>query len=389
MNTNANGLQDTGSDLQPNERTTVISGKGGKIRVPELRQIITGTPVLAAKDGMYVTFGGKFDAFCPNAELGDAQLGKPALFRVTSARNEEAVATLSRKQALAWEKVAEATTEVGPTFVKVLKVARKRHNNEVTGLSVEFAQGAATGLVAHIPYWETNRTDELNSLVGKVIAAVITEASPDKGGENGLLVASHNKAFAKNTTKAVHAVKTGEKLEGKIMKFIFADKKDKHPSALIYVTKLVEDKNSDTYQTEHVIYGLVPKSELPGYPNKLGTDTLKIGDTVTAQVLRINVNERRVVFGLRHEERAAYLSGIERGHVLVGQVSRILDFGVFIDLGHGIEGLLRNEDLRKVKGKREKLAVNDQVKIVVLQNDTVKSRLLLSRKALGAEGLAL
>jgi ribosomal protein S1 len=90
---------------------------------------------------------------------------------------------------------------------------------------------------------------------------------------------------------------------------------------------------------------------------------------------------------MRSEERADFLSQIEEGHVLVGTIARSLPFGYFVDLGSGIEGLLRVQSLRNVNKQPEKLAIGSEVKVVVLQNDRVKDKLLLGRRELPVQYL--
>jgi ribosomal protein S1 len=383
MYTNSTALQ--GADNAPqanNQRITKSSNN--KLHTVQEKEFILGVPSIIGKDGMFVTLGGKHDGYCPISDIGDAKVGERYLFKVMSSNNEDAMPTLSRSKAQLWESITALAQTAEPTLVRVLKIARAKNGNAVTGLSVIFEDGALKGTVGHLPTWELNRNSDLGSLVGQLIAATVTEIAPHKGGKNGLVLLSHIKAFGENTRLAVSRVKVGETIEAKVLKFIKAAKGDEHPSVLVTFTKSVEIDGMEEVQHLHA---MIHKTEISGYPHKKATDFLKVGDTVKTQVLRASTEKKTVVLGMRSQERAEYLSQIEEGHILSGTVARSLPFGYFVDLGSGIEGLLRVQSLRNVNKQPEKFELGAEVKVVVLVNDRAKDKLLLGRRELPTQFL--
>jgi ribosomal protein S1 len=384
MYTNSTALQGADNALQANNQRT-IKTNSNKLHTAQEREFIMGVPSTIGKNGMCVTLGGKHDGYCPISDIGDAKVGERTLFKVMSSNNEDAMPTLSRSKAQLWESITSLAQSAEPTLVKVLKVAHGKNGNAVTGLSVMFEDGAAKGTIGHMPSWELARNTDLNSLVGQVIAAAVTEVAPHKGGKNGLVLLSHTRAFGENTKAAVSHVKIGEPIEAKVLKFINAAKNDEHPSVLVTFTKNVEVDGVEEVQHLHAI---IHKTEVKGYPHKKATDFLKVGDTIKTQVLRASTEKRTVVLGMRAEERAEFLSQIEAGHVLVGTIARSLPgVGFFVDLGSGIEGFLRVQSLRSVNKQPETLKIGSEVKVVVLVNDRVKDKLLLGRRELPAQYL--
>jgi ribosomal protein S1 len=383
MYTNSKALQGVVNALQTNNQSSV-KANSNKLHTAQEREFILGVPSIIGKDGMFVTLGGKFDGYCPISDIGDAKIGERTLFKVMSSNNEDAMPTLSRSKAQVWESITTLAQSAEPTLVKVLKVAHGKNGNAVTGLSVMFEEGSVKGTIGHMPSWELSRNTDLNGLVGQVIAASVTEVAPQKGGKNGLVLLSHMKAFGENTREAVSRVRIGETIEAKVLKFIKAAKGDEHPSVLVTFTKAVE---VDGIQEVQHLHAMIHKTEVSGYPHKKATEFLKVGDTIKTQVLRASTDKRTVVLGMRSEERADFLSQIEEGHVLVGTIARSLPFGYFVDLGSGIEGLLRVQSLRNVNKQPEKLAIGSEVKVVVLQNDRVKDKLLLGRRELPVQYL--
>jgi ribosomal protein S1 len=383
MYTNSKALQGAVNALQTNNQSSV-KANSNKLHTAQEREFILGVPSIIGKDGMFVTLGGKFDGYCPISDIGDAKIGERTLFKVMSSNNEDAMPTLSRSKAQVWESITTLAQSAEPTLVKVLKVAHGKNGNAVTGLSVMFEEGAIKGAIGHMPSWELSRNTDLNGLVGQVIAASVTEVAPQKGGKNGLVLLSHIKAFGENTREAVSRVRIGETIEAKVLKFIKAAKGDEHPSVLVTFAKAVEVDGIEEVQHLHA---MIHKTEVSGYPHKKATEFLKVGDTIKTQVLRASTDKRTVVLGMRSEERADFLSQIEEGHVLVGTIARSLPFGYFVDLGSGIEGLLRVQSLRNVNKQPEKLAIGSEVKVVVLQNDRAKDKLLLGRRELPVQYL--
>lgn len=384
MYNNSKALLSAEDALQVNNQSSAKRKGGYGLRTAQEREFITGVPNIISNDGMFVTLGAKFDGFCPTSEIGDAKLSERTLFKVMSSNNEDAMPTISRLKAQVWESITTLAQLAQPTVVKVLKVARNKKGNASTGLSVMFEDGAAKGFVGHMPTWELPRNADLNAMVGQVIAATVTEVAPQKGGKNGLVLLSHTRAFGENSREAVSRIKIGEQIDAKVLKFIKAAKDDEHPSVLVTFERVVERDGIEEVQHCHA---MIHKTEVSGYPQRKATDFIKVGDTIQANVMRASTDKRTVALGMRLGERAEFLSQIEEGHVLVGRIARSLPFGYFVDLGAGIEGLLRTQSLRRIHGQLEKLEISSEVKVVVLQNDRVRDKLLLGRRELPVQFL--
>jgi small subunit ribosomal protein S1 len=113
-----------------------------------------------------------------------------------------------------------------------------------------------------------------------------------------------------------------------------------------------------------------------------------LGDRLEARVIEMDRNRNNVVLSRRvvleegrKEERAAILTKLEKGQILPGAVSSIVDFGAFVDLG-GIDGLVHISELSwsHVNHPSEVVKVGDEVEVMVLDVDLDRERISLGLK---------
>jgi small subunit ribosomal protein S1 len=142
-------------------------------------------------------------------------------------------------------------------------------------------------------------------------------------------------------------------------------------------------------ELEQGIEGLVHVSEMTWskrmkHPSKL----VNVGDQVEAVVLNVNPTERRISLGLKQLETNPWESLHEKfpvGAVVEGKVRNLTDFGAFIEIEDGIDGLVHVSNLswtKRVKHPSEVLKKGDKVKAIVLAIEPDQRRLSLGVKQL-------
>ncbi|HEV2022614.1 MAG TPA: 30S ribosomal protein S1 [Terriglobales bacterium] len=142
-------------------------------------------------------------------------------------------------------------------------------------------------------------------------------------------------------------------------------------------------------ELEQGIEGLVHVSEMSWskrtkHPSKL----VKVNDQVEAQVLDVNPTDRRISLGLRQLAANPWDTLAEKypvGTPVEGRVRNLTDFGAFIEVEDGIDGLVHVSDLswtKRVKHPSEVLKKGDKVKAVVLAIDPKTRRMSLGVKQL-------
>jgi small subunit ribosomal protein S1 len=142
-------------------------------------------------------------------------------------------------------------------------------------------------------------------------------------------------------------------------------------------------------ELEQGIEGLVHVSEMTWskrmkHPSKL----VNVGDQVEAVVLNVNPTERRISLGLKQLESNPWESLHEKfpvGAIVEGKVRNLTDFGAFIEIEDGIDGLVHVSNLswtKRVKHPSEVLKKGDKVKAIVLAIEPDQRRLSLGVKQL-------
>lgn len=114
-----------------------------------------------------------------------------------------------------------------------------------------------------------------------------------------------------------------------------------------------------------------------------------VGKTLRLKVLEINRNRRNVVLSCKdvleqeyQEAKTRLFASLKEGQVASGTVRRLTDFGAFIDLGSGVEGLLHVSEMAwsRVRHPSDVLKVGEAVKVMVLNVDRERERISLGLK---------
>jgi len=142
-------------------------------------------------------------------------------------------------------------------------------------------------------------------------------------------------------------------------------------------------------ELEQGIEGLVHVSEMTWskrakHPSKI----VSVGQQVETVVLNVNPQERRISLGLKQLEANPWETLQEKypiGSTVEGRVRNLTDFGAFVEIEDGIDGLVHVSNLswtKRVKHPSEVLKKGDKVKTIVLGIDTEQRRLSLGVKQL-------
>ena len=145
-------------------------------------------------------------------------------------------------------------------------------------------------------------------------------------------------------------------------------------------------------ELEPGVEGLIHVSEMSWskrvkHPSKV----LTVGDEVEAMVLQVDVSERRISLGLKQVEPNPWQELAEKyqtGSRIQGKVRNLTDFGAFVEVEEGIDGLIHISDMswnKRVSHPSEVLTKGDDVDAIVLNVDAENQRLSLGLKQLGED----
>ncbi len=119
-----------------------------------------------------------------------------------------------------------------------------------------------------------------------------------------------------------------------------------------------------------------------GHPSEL----YKIGDRITVKVLQFDRERERVSLGIKQLTPDPWLNADEKypiGTKLVGRVVSLTDYGAFVEVEPGVEGLIHVSEMswtRRIRHPSQILKVGDEVEVMVLNIDVEKKRISLGMK---------
>jgi small subunit ribosomal protein S1 len=118
-------------------------------------------------------------------------------------------------------------------------------------------------------------------------------------------------------------------------------------------------------------------------------DVYTKGQLVQAVVLKVDVENERLSLGIKQLEPDPWSLAPDKykaGTIVTGKVTSLTDFGVFVELEEGVEGLIHVSELsrEKVASAKEFAAVGDALEAVVLSCDPRERRISLSIKSMHA-----
>ncbi|MFA5514915.1 MAG: 30S ribosomal protein S1 [Desulfuromonadales bacterium] len=258
---------------------------------------------------------------------------------------------------------------------------------------------------------ENQRADTLKTLTeGQEIEGVVKNLTDygcfiDLGGIDGLLHITDMSWGRVNHPSDILGV--GDKIKVKVLKFDrerervslglkqitpdpWLDVEEKFPVSARVRGKVVSLTDYGAFiELEEGVEGLIHVSEMSWtkrikHPNKI----LNIGDEVDSLVLALDIPNRRISLGLKQAETNPWEVIGEKfpiGTIIEGQVKNLTDFGIFVGVDEGIDGLVHISDLswtKRIKHPSELYKKGDIVRAVVLNIDRENERFSLGVKQL-------
>jgi len=327
---------------------------------------VTGFVKCRTKGGMIVDVFG-IEAFLPGSQIDvkpirdyDQYVGKTMEFKVVKINHEFKNVVVSHK-ALIEADIEEQKKEIIGQLEKgqVLEGVVKN----VTSYGVFIDLGGVDGLI-HITDLSWSRINHPNEVVDldQKLNVVILDFDDNKSRiQLGL------KQLEKHPWDALgDEINIGDKVKGKVV--VIADY-----GAFIEVAEGVE--------------GLIHVSEMSWSTHlRSAQDFVKVGDEVEAQVLTLDREERKLSLGMKQlapDPWTDITSKYPVGSRHKGIVRNFTNFGVFVELEEGIDGLIYISDLswtKKIKHPSEFVNVSDVLEVEVLELDVDGRKLSLGHK---------
>ena len=163
---------------------------------------------------------------------------------------------------------------------------------------------------------------------------------------------------------------------------------EKYPPGSVVEGKVRNIANYGAFvEIEEGIDGLLHVSDL-SWTKKIGhpSEVLKKSETVRAVVLSVDQEKQRIALGLKQMQEDPWTTVIPAnyrpGMVVRGHVTKIANFGVFVELEPGLEGLLHISEIsdQKVEKPEDQLKVGQELEVKILRVDSDERKIGLSLK---------
>jgi small subunit ribosomal protein S1 len=118
------------------------------------------------------------------------------------------------------------------------------------------------------------------------------------------------------------------------------------------------------------------------------SEVVSKGDKVTCIVLNVDQERKRIALGLKQMNNDPWEGDIpgryKPNEIKTGKVTKLTNFGVFVELEPGLEGLLHISELaeHKVESPEDVVKVGDEIEVKILRVDAADRKIGLSRKRL-------
>ncbi len=283
--------------------------------------------------------------------------------------------------------------------VRVLKLNRKRGNAVVSHrvlLEEELLARKSQALAS---------IEEGGEVTGVVKNLTDYGAFIDLGGIDGLLHVS-DLSYG-NVTHPSEVVHVGDRVTAKVLKFDrekerislglkqmlpdpwFEIEKNYPPQSRV-VGRVVSITDYGAFvELEPGVEGLIHISEMTWSRRmKHPTKVVRVGDRIEAVVLEIKPRDRRISLGLKQLEPDPWTTVADRysiGSVVEGRVRKLADFGAFVEIEEGVDGLVHVSDMSwtaHIKHPSELVKKGQVVQAVILNIDAGNRRLSLGMKQL-------
>ena len=356
----------SGQLVLSHRKARVIKAWGRVNHAHDKDEIVSGFVKCRTKGGMIVDVFG-IEAFLPGSQIDvkpirdyDQYVNKTMEFKVVKINHEFKNVVVSHK-ALIEADIEEQKKEIIGQLEKgqVLEGTVKN----ITSYGVFIDLGGVDGLIhiTDLSWSRINHPSEILELDQKLNVVILDFDDNKSRIQLGLKQLSEHP-----WEKLSETLKEGEKVKGKVV--VIADY-----GAFVEIEEGVE--------------GLVHVSEMSWSTHlRSAQDFVKVGDQIEAVILTIDRESRKMSLGIKQitpDPWTDITSKYPIGSKHSGLVRNFTNFGVFIELEEGIDGLVYISDLswtKKVKHPSEVLALGDKIDVIVLELDVEGRKLSLGHK---------
>lgn len=347
-------------ELSPDEMERLAQAQP-RSTAPDERGRVNGIVIQIRNDDVIIDLGGKSEAFVPLSEFDPAQPPEPGQshsFVMQGIDQDSGMMRLSLR---------EARLDADIQSLKIGDVLELR----VTGVNVGGLELKSERIRAFMPksQVELHRVDDFSQFIGRKLECEISEI--DRKGRN--LVVSRRKILERQREEEREAARS-TLTEGEV-----------RTGAVKRITDF------GAFVDIGGIEGLLRVGDMSyarvGHPK----DVVKVGEQIQVKVLKIDHKKDRIALGMKQlapDPWEVVDANYRAGATVEGRVTKLMNFGAFVELEPGVEGLIPVSEMswtQRVHHPKDVLSEGDNVRVSVLTVDAGKRKLSLSLKALAED----
>jgi len=343
------------------EDLTRLSAAPPRESAPDEHGRIQGRIVSIKGTDVFVDVGGKAEGIIPLDEFEPDE--PPVVGQVLSLIPHG----FDRESGLMRLSLREAKVEANLESLRVGDVVKAR----VTGSNIGGLELRVHGLRGFMPMSQVDlvRHDDFASFIGRWLECEVTEI--DRRGKN--LVLSRRRVLEREREEERQQLRF-QLAEGQVRKGV--------------VRRLTD---FGAFVDLGGIDGLLHVSDLSYSRVNHPRELLREGQEIEVKVLKVDLVKDRISLGLKQLQPDPWTFAEAKykvGDTVEGRVTRLMDFGAFVELEPGIEGLIPVSEMswtQRITHPKDILKVGDPVRVAVLAIDAAKRKLSLSLKALAQD----
>lgn len=324
--------------------------------------VVEGTVISSNQDEVMVNINYMADGILPKAELPDAnplsfQAGQKLKVFIVKLDDGDGNVLLSLTKAfdiIVWDEFQKMFDEKQSFAVKVKEV--------VKGGVIAHYKGASVFIPAS--QLAVSYVEDLSSFVGMTLDIALTEYDASKKKVVGSHKEILKKQLAVKKSDALARISPGDVMTGTVVRMA----------------------DYGSFVDLGGVDGLIHVSQMSWRRVKHPSEVMNEGDVVDVIVLSVDREKEKISLKLAEVHENPWQTIRERyeiGDLVTGRVTKLMNFGAFVEIEEGIEGLIHISELAEqhVTRPSEIVAIGDEVSVVILDMDTDAQKMSLSLKA--------
>lgn len=351
------------SDFEEVSMQDFMSALEGSLKRINAGDVVKGTVISASDEEVFVNIGYMADGVISKEEFTDdltaslKDLAKPGdelyvyILEVNDGEGNVALSKLKAEEHKVWDEFQDSLEKGTTIEVKISEVVKGGVTAKIKGVRA-FMPASQVSL---------KYVENLNDYLGKTMAVKVIELDRDKN-------------------KVVLSRKEIEKAEAEVKKeevWASLKKGERRTGVVARLTKF------GAFVDLGGVDGLIHNQDLSWKRVIDPSEVVTVGDKVEVYIIDFDKTKGRISLGLKEVSQNPWNSAAAKfkvGDIVEGRVVRLTDFGAFVEVAEGVDGLVRNSEIAEERVSKASSVLNtgEKVKVKITELDAKNEKMGLS-----------